>query len=76
MGNMQSQQQTFNTRHGIRYGAQNLCSTALGTVGATIIDGGKAIINGVQTVANTVVWFAVTFAEGLRNVNGHYMIGN
>lgn len=73
---MQSRQQSFNPRHGMGYGAQKLATTALGTVGATIIDGGKAVINGVQTVVNTAVWFVATFAEGLRNVDGHYMIGN
>ncbi len=76
MGNMQSKHQSFNSKNSVAYNATKLATTALGTVGATIVDGGKAIINGVQTVVNTAVWFAATFAEGLRNVDGHYMIGN
>ncbi len=76
MGNMFSSQQSFNSRHTMGYAAQKLGSTALGNIGATIIDSGKAIVNGVQTVVNAVVFVVATFAEGLRNVNGHYMIGN
>ncbi len=65
-----------NSKKGVGDNAANLTSTALGTIGATILDGGKAAVNGVKTVVNSIVWFGATFAEGLRNVNGNYMIGN